>query len=250
MLPRRFRAVLLAGGVALGLGAASAPAEVKINRHGMNMTAPERSHDAVTVKGIRIQRMRSLPAMLPEPQVLPQRSAAAVPMRRLLHPELVTSAAQMVGDRYDKALRKLAAEHLPGILAASRRHGVPADLIMAVIAVESHGQADAVSPKDARGLMQLMPATAIDMGVEDAFDPKQNIDGGTRLLARLMDRYGGDPVLVLAAYNAGEQAVSNHNGIPPFRETHDYIPRVLAALAAARRVASSSELSSPVLAVP
>jgi soluble lytic murein transglycosylase-like protein len=233
--------VLAASAVAFAFGASSAvQAEIKINRHGMNMAAPQQSYDVILVKGIRIQRMRPVVSekALARKSLSRPSSDAAVPMKRLLHPELVLSAAAQIGERYDKILRKLATEHLPNILGASRRHGVPADFIMAVIAVESGGQIDALSPKGAQGLMQLMPATAIDLDVDDAFDPTQNIDGGTRLLSRLLDRYGGDPVLTLAAYNAGEQAVTDHNGVPPYEETRDYIPRVLGAIAAAQRTVS------------
>lgn len=204
----------------------------------MNTAEPEQSYDVVMMNGIKIHKARPLAVVrVPEVPSKPsrQRSDASVPMKRLLHPELVTSAGAAVGDRYDAVLRKLTVEQLPEVLRASKRHGVPADLIMAVIAVESHGRRDAVSPKGAQGLMQLMPATAAELGVEDAFDPEQNIDGGARLLSRLLDRYEGDPVLTLAAYNAGEGAVAEHKGVPPYKETRDYVPRVLGAMAAARR---------------
>ena len=110
---------------------------------------------------------------------------------------------------------------------AAQRHGVEEALIKAVIRVESGFNSRAVSPKGARGLMQLMPGTASMLGVRDSFDPRQNIEGGVRHLRGLIDRFGSDLKLALAAYNAGEQAVLNHRGIPPYRETRDYVTRIL-----------------------
>ena len=110
---------------------------------------------------------------------------------------------------------------------AAERHGVPEALITAVIRVESGFNPQAVSRKGARGLMQLMPGTASMLGVRDSFDPRQNIDGGVRHLRGLIDRFGNDLKLALAAYNAGEQAVANHRGIPPYPETRDYVTKVL-----------------------
>jgi hypothetical protein len=113
------------------------------------------------------------------------------------------------------------------IREAAERYGVEEGLIRAVIRVESGFNSRAVSPKGARGLMQLMPGTASMLGVRDSFDPRQNIDGGVRHLRGLIDRFGSDLTLALAAYNAGEQAVVNHRGIPPYRETRDYVTRIL-----------------------
>ncbi|MEO1558042.1 MAG: lytic transglycosylase domain-containing protein, partial [Pseudomonadota bacterium] len=107
-------------------------------------------------------------------------------------------------------------------------------LVLAVMAVESGGDASAVSRAGAQGLMQLMPATAEEFGVVDAFAPDQNIKGGVAYLDWLMARFDGDPVLVLAGYNAGPGAVRDHGGVPPYAETRDYVPKVLAAYAVAR----------------
>jgi soluble lytic murein transglycosylase-like protein len=107
-------------------------------------------------------------------------------------------------------------------------HGVDAALAQAVVSVESNYQAQAVSPKGAMGLMQLMPATARHYALENPFDPEQNLDAGLRHLRGLLDRYGkGQESLALAAYNAGEGAVARHGGIPPFRETQNYVRRIL-----------------------
>lgn len=116
----------------------------------------------------------------------------------------------------------------PLIQAAAARHRVEPALVQAVIQVESNFNPRAVSPKGARGLMQLMPATAQRLGVADAFDPRQNIEGGVRYLADLLALFKNDLRLVLAAYNAGEQAVIQYgHQIPPYRETRDYVPKVL-----------------------
>jgi Transglycosylase SLT domain/Domain of unknown function (DUF4124) len=109
---------------------------------------------------------------------------------------------------------------------AAERHGVPEGLIRAVIRVESGYNPRAVSQKGARGLMQLMPETAALLGVRNIDDPAENIDAGARHLRALIDRFGDLPV-VLAAYNAGEQAVQTWRGIPPFPETRGYVVRVL-----------------------
>ena len=102
-------------------------------------------------------------------------------------------------------------------------------LVLAVIGIESAGNPEAVSSAGATGLMQLIPATAERFGVTDATDPAQNIKGGIAYLNFLMNTFDRDPVLVLAAYNAGEGAVAANNGVPPYPETRDYVPKVLAA---------------------
>lgn len=107
-------------------------------------------------------------------------------------------------------------------------HGVDGQLAQAVVAVESNYDARAVSPKGAMGLMQLMPATARQYAVDDPFDPAQNLGAGLRHLRVLLDRFGkGKESLALAAYNAGEGAVSRYRGIPPYRETQEYVRRIL-----------------------
>ncbi len=110
---------------------------------------------------------------------------------------------------------------------AARRHGLDPALVLAVVAVESGFRADAVSPKGAQGLMQLMPATAASLGVADAFDAAANVDGGARHLGALVARYGGDLKRALAAYNAGEGAVDQYRGVPPYAETRSYVSKVL-----------------------
>ena len=111
--------------------------------------------------------------------------------------------------------------------SAAVRHNLDPNLIRAVIHVESSGRHDAVSHAGAMGLMQLMPRTAESLGVTDPFDIRQNIDGGSAYLRRMLDMFDDDLSLALAAYNAGAGAVRRHGGIPPFQETQNHVPRVL-----------------------
>lgn len=113
------------------------------------------------------------------------------------------------------------------ISEASETFGVRDSLIRAVIAAESGARADARSAKDAKGLMQLLDSTAAMMGVRDVWNPRENILGGTKYLKQLLDRFNGDERLALASYNAGPAAVEKHGGIPPYRETRDYVQRVM-----------------------
>jgi soluble lytic murein transglycosylase len=110
---------------------------------------------------------------------------------------------------------------------ASARYGVPIKLVSAVIRAESGFNPRAVSRKGAQGLMQLMPGTASMLGVRNSFDPRQNIEGGVRHLRSLIDRFPESLPLALAAYNAGERAVVQHRGIPPYPETQEYVTKVM-----------------------
>jgi len=113
------------------------------------------------------------------------------------------------------------------ITSACERFAVDPHLVQAVIKAESNFDPEAVSNKGAIGLMQLMPDTAREMGVSDPFDPVENIHGGVGYLSQLLNSLNGDVSLALAAYNAGPKRVMSYNGIPPFRETVNYIKRVL-----------------------
>jgi hypothetical protein len=110
---------------------------------------------------------------------------------------------------------------------AGSKHNIDEDLLASVVRAESGGQVRAVSRTGARGLMQLMPGTASAMGVDDAFRPEQNISGGTAYLDSLLTRYHDNVALALAAYNAGPGAVDKYHGIPPYRETREYVARVI-----------------------
>jgi soluble lytic murein transglycosylase-like protein len=136
---------------------------------------------------------------------------------------------------------------IPTLLArAGTQHNIDVDLLAAVVKAESGGRANAVSRTGARGLMQLMPGTARDLGVDDAFRADQNIAGGTAYLDYLLNRYdsGGDKHgldLALAAYNAGPAAVDRYHGVPPFRETRAYVARVEREFS--RRKAAQSKIT-------
>jgi soluble lytic murein transglycosylase-like protein len=126
------------------------------------------------------------------------------------------------------ALLELSIRFDPLIQEAAAGSDLDPDLLRAVIVVESAFDPNAVSRAGAQGLMQLMPQTAANYGVSDVFDPRQNIQAGARYLRDLMNRYDDDYELVLAAYNAGEEAVAKYgNTIPPFSETRRYVPKVI-----------------------
>lgn len=149
------------------------------------------------------------------------------------HMELVSTygrppARVRCGDQARRARASGGGEYASLIRSAARSQGLDPDLVLSVIHVESCFDPEAVSPVGAHGLMQLMPATAVELGVTDRFDPAQNITGGTRYLASMLDRFNGDLDLALAAYNAGPGAVERHDGVPPFPETQRYIERIRA----------------------
>ena len=128
-----------------------------------------------------------------------------------------------------QALQEISQSYGTDILKATIGTQVSPALVLAVMGIESGGKADAVSSKGAQGLMQLIPDTAARFGVSDATDPAQNIKGGVAYLDWLMTEFDRDPLMVIAAYNAGEGAVRANAGVPPYAETRDYVPKVLAA---------------------
>ncbi|MBN2290279.1 MAG: transglycosylase SLT domain-containing protein [Candidatus Glassbacteria bacterium] len=151
---------------------------------------------------------------------VPERAAPAAPdTDPAARPE---SPAQSGGTKLSRVIARFRAL----IEEAAGRHGLDPSLIAAVITQESGGDPAAVSPAGARGLMQLMPQTGDSLGVSDPFDPQQNVDGGTRYLKDLLERFGGDETLALAAYNAGPSAVSRYGKVPPYKETQDYVRSV------------------------
>src|SRR5262249_26663156 len=144
--------------------------------------------------------------------------------------------AALIEDTEEKPAPEPAGEPKPRLtLAGIHPHhkqvspppGISPPLVPAVIQTQSQVKPPAVARKGARGLMQLMPATASSLSVRDSFDPYENIDGGVRHLRRLLDRFHGNIPLAVAAYNAGEQTVINYHGVPPYRETRRYVSKIL-----------------------
>jgi len=135
---------------------------------------------------------------------------------------------------------------------ASSRNRLDPDFVSSVIMAESNFKTHAVSKKGAQGLMQLMPATAAQLGVTDPFDPRANVEAGTAHLSALLDRYNNDPIKALAAYNAGAHRVKQYNGVPPYRETRAYVSKIVRDFNAKKRAqmkaAGATNASTPVKA--
>ena len=129
--------------------------------------------------------------------------------------------------------------------AAAARYNVDADLITSVIAVESNFDPKALSRKNARGLMQLLPETAARLGVQDIYDPQENIDAGTRYLRELLEKYNNNLTLALAAYNAGPDRVEQYRRVPPFPETLSYVRRVKRSYDKSKSKASAKTPAPP-----
>lgn len=161
-------------------------------------------------------------------------ASASGPGRLQVAMDTLSGATSAVPAPRLQHLQDIAKRHGIDILRSTIGTQVSPALALAVISVESGGQVDVVSSAGAQGLMQLMPATASRFGVEDRTVPQQNISGGVKYLDWLMGEFGNDPILVLAGYNAGEGSVRKHAGVPPFAETRDYVPKVLAAFAVAK----------------
>ena len=142
-----------------------------------------------------------------------------------------------------ETMQSIASQHGTTILLETLNKKISPAFVLALISIESGGRATAESNKGAQGLMQLIPDTAARFGVTDSTDPVQNIKGGVAYLEWLMKEFNGDPILALAGYNAGENAVKKHGGVPPYAETRNYVPKVLAAW----KVAKGMCLSPPEL---
>ena len=136
-------------------------------------------------------------------------------------------------------LTRIVGAHGPSLLRHTVGTRISPALALAVIVTESSGRSDVVSRAGAQGLMQLIPATAARFDVSDPFDPAENIRGGVAYLDWLLQRFDGDPILAIAAYNAGEGAVDSHAGVPPYQETRAYVPKVLAAWHVARALCAT-----------
>jgi len=158
----------------------------------------------------------------------PKESAPSLPSRNTPaakpSPKEVEPQQQTV--RSKKGIDGRLSAYEAAIREAAEKHNLDPNLIRAVIASESAGNARAHSSKNAKGLMQLIDSTAADMGVANIWDPRQNILAGAKYLQQLLDRFGGDIDTALASYNAGPGAVEKHGGIPPFKETREYVQKV------------------------
>ena len=152
---------------------------------------------------------------------------------------LAIAAPRPADTKMGQSVTRTTAPYGDVIRAAAARYGLEPELVESVVRAESNFNARAVSPKGARGLMQLMPTTAAQLGVRDVFDVRQNIEGGVRHLRYLVDHYRGNLTLALAAYNAGMDAVTRHGGVPPYEETRAYVARVLRLLQHARSSAGA-----------
>ena len=159
--------------------------------------------------------------------------------------QAATLPAQSPGAGVSSAgMRRVGTLYGSAVANATRGKRVSPALVLAVIMVESSGRADAVSHAGAAGLMQLMPGTAARFKVRDRFDPAESIRGGVEYLEWLLDEFKGDVVLALAGYNAGENAVRRHRGVPPYPETRAYVPKVVAAWRVASELCSTIQTSA------
>ena len=169
----------------------------------------------------------TIESVLPNTSSVLANSIPAAQTRHAVQQGVVGSVASFASTFKARALTS-GCEDLDSIFnAAGQKYDLSPDLLKAVAYVESTFRPHVVSRAGAMGIMQLMPGTAKYLGVDDPFDPEQNIMGGARYLRENLDRFEGDIKLALAAYNAGWPAVKKHGGIPPFRETQAYVPKVL-----------------------
>jgi soluble lytic murein transglycosylase-like protein len=173
----------------------------------------------------RIARIESIPEPPPappaqEPAAVPEPIPSASDSSACDVPEEPAPTPSASSDAEEQNLESI-------IRAAATRYKLEVDLLAAVIAVESGYRSDAISPKGAQGLMQLMPATAKDLAVVDPFDPRENVFAGARYLRELLDKNGDQYWRALAAYNAGSGRVARYDGLPPYKETIAYIRKVI-----------------------
>lgn len=202
---------------------------------------PQRPHNHKHRR--RQQRRRKVHSMLVAGAALFAPHAGVPALRPSSPISLIKADLTPVGLVTTTSVFRLEGDHeFDGLIEdASKRYGLSTALIRAVIRTESAFDSMAVSRAGAQGLMQLMPALAEDMGVDDPFDPRENIMAGTRYLSSLLADHDGDLELALASYNAGPGAVARYQGIPPFKETQQYIKRIMRLLPASETASAADE---------
>jgi soluble lytic murein transglycosylase-like protein len=171
-------------------------------------------------------RWKPVPSVSVNPASLRAARSAAAEISQYFGRESAQSANMKIVAANSSGHQASQQEIDDAVVMAAARHNVDPNLVRAVIKVESNFNSNAVSRKGAMGLMQLMPATARSLNVKNPFDPEQNVDAGVRHLKQLLENYGGDVNLTLAAYNAGSGAVARSQGIPRFAETQNYVRRI------------------------
>jgi soluble lytic murein transglycosylase-like protein len=213
------RWVVAAAGLLIGLTPSAAQAELVTLRGGR----------VLSVKSVRFEGDEAILLLRSGGEMrAPRDYVQAVAPDEAPYPEPVVESVAVAVMAVEPVEVTTQADLVALIDERAAHHGVNVRLAHALVKVESNYKPQAVSPKGAMGLMQLMPATARQYALVDPFDPRQNLDAGLRHLRGLLDRYGkGRESLALAAYNAGEGAVSRFGGIPPYRETQDYVRRIL-----------------------
>jgi soluble lytic murein transglycosylase-like protein len=180
--------------------------------------------DVPTAQIVSFEKDLSPPPAPDPPAAVPKANAAASTHPALALPPALAATRSTARVNTPRAS---AAEVTTVVNSASEAYHLDPDLVNSVIHAESGFNSHAVSPKGAQGLMQLMPQTANNLGVSNAFDPKQNVGGGSQYLRELLEHYNFDLVKALAAYNAGPERVEKYNGVPPFRETRAYVAHII-----------------------
>jgi soluble lytic murein transglycosylase-like protein len=195
---------------------------VPVEKHGTQAFQPKRSSLAYWSS----KESRWKPVSSAGPASMQAARSAAAEISQYFGHESVQSANSKIVAANARGHQASQEEIDSSIVMAAARHNVDPNLVRAVVKVESNFNSNAVSRKGAMGLMQLMPSTARSLNVKNPFDPDQNVDAGVRHLKRLLENYGGDVDLTLAAYNAGSGAVARSAGVPRFAETQNYVRRI------------------------
>ena len=227
--------VLVCGlsGLALGDDNPSLPGMTAVKENGRTVWVntptsrpQQRRHSVLVYWSNTEQRWKPVPA--PPPWVLASARNAAAEVANYVNtrPRGSSTSTDPNYVSLSRGRRVSSGEIDAAIDKAAEKHNVDANLVRALIKQESNFNPSAVSNKGAMGLMQLMPETARELGVSNPFDPQQNVDAGVRHLKQMLENNKGDVRLGLAAYNAGQGAVNRNNGVPPYRETQDYVKRI------------------------